>query len=127
MSRLDRGVEGFHAGQLLLAREGDEQDRVRRGNADRHDRAHQRGHAEGRIGDVEHRDDAAEGRRQRQDDDERIAESLIVHDHQQVDEYGGEQQADAMLRKASFMLSIWPVTWIVLPGVSSFLSSARSC
>ena len=25
----------------------------------------------------------------------RIAESLVVHDHQQIDEHGGEQQADA--------------------------------
>ncbi len=28
-----------------------------------------------------------------------------------------------MSRKASFMLWIWPVTWIVLPGESSFFSS----
>jgi hypothetical protein len=28
-----------------------------------------------------------------------------------------------MSRKAWFMLSIWPATWIVLPGLSSFLRS----
>jgi hypothetical protein len=28
-----------------------------------------------------------------------------------------------MSRKAWFMLSIWPVTWIVLPGASCFLRS----
>ena len=43
------------AGELLLAREGDEQDRVRRGDADRHDRAHQRGNVERRAGDEQHR------------------------------------------------------------------------
>ena len=75
--------KALHAGQLLLAREGDEQDRVGRRDADGHDRAHQRGHAEGRIGDVEHRDDAAKGRRQRQDHDKRIAEVLVIDDHQQ--------------------------------------------
>ena len=48
------------AGQLLLAREGDQQDGVRRGDADRHDRAHQRGHVERRAGDEQHRDDAAQ-------------------------------------------------------------------
>ena len=81
--------------QLLLARERHEQDRVRRGDADRHDRAHQRGHVQRRAGDEQHRDDAAERRRQRQDHDERIAEVLVVHDHQQIDEDRGEQQPDA--------------------------------
>ena len=39
-------------------------------------------------------------RRQRQDHDERIAEVLIVHDHQQIDEHRGEQQADAEIAES---------------------------
>ena len=60
---IERRLEGAHARLALLAREGDEQDRVRRGDADRHDRAHQRGHAQGRAGDEQHEEDAAAGRR----------------------------------------------------------------
>ena len=82
------------AGQLLLARERHQQDGVRRGDAHRHDRAHQGRHVEGRPGHEQHRENAAERRRQGQDHDERIAEILVVHDHEQVDEHGGEQQAD---------------------------------
>ena len=38
-------------------------------------------------------------RRQRQDHDEGIAEILIVHDHQQIDEHGGKQQPDAEIEE----------------------------
>ena len=38
-------------------------------------------------------------RRQRQDHDERIAEVLVVHHHQQIDEDRGKQQPDAEIRK----------------------------
>ena len=52
-------VESRLACYLLLAGEGDEQDRVRRRDADRHDRSHQRGYVKRRSGDEEHRDNAA--------------------------------------------------------------------
>jgi hypothetical protein len=51
--------------------------------------------AQGRVGDVEHRDNAAKGGGQRQDDDKRVTKILIVHDHQKVDENGSEQEPDA--------------------------------
>src|SRR6266446_3737547 len=70
---------------------------VRRGDADRHDRAHQRGDVERRAGDEQHGDDAAQGRRQRQDYYERIAKILVVDDHEQIDEHGCEQQPDAQI------------------------------
>src|SRR2546425_6519393 len=41
-----------------------------------------------RAGDEQHRDDAAQGCRQRQDYYEGVAEILIVEDHEQIDEYG---------------------------------------
>ena len=90
MAGAQRGLKGGVAFQLLLACEGHEQNRVRRSNADRHDRAHQRRHVQRGAGDEQHCDDAAKRRRQGQDHDERIAERLVVHDHQQIDEDGGE-------------------------------------
>jgi hypothetical protein len=54
---------------------------------------------QGRAGDVEHRDNATEGGGQRQDDDERVTEILVVHDHQQVNENGSEQEPDAHIAK----------------------------
>ena len=90
------------AGKLLLVGKGHEQDRIGRGDADRHDRAHQRGNAERRAGDEQHDEDAAEGRRQRQQHHQRIAEVLIVHHHEQEHEHGGEQDADAEIAEAVF-------------------------
>ena len=43
MGRVKGGPESAPAFELLLAREGDQEDGVRRGDADRHDRAHERG------------------------------------------------------------------------------------
>src|SRR6202030_2506805 len=51
--------------------------------------------AQGRVGDVEHRDNAAKGGGQRQDDDKRVTKILIVHDHQKVDENGSAGEPDA--------------------------------
>ncbi len=91
MACFNGGLEGGLAGQLLLARKSHEQDRVCRGDADRHDRTHQRGHVESGAGHEQHGEDAAQRRWQGENDDERIAEILIIHDHQQIDEHGGEQ------------------------------------
>src|SRR5271165_3115816 len=95
MASVDRGPERRPAAELLFPREGDQQNRVRGGYADRHDGAHQRGDAERRASDEQHRDDAAQSRRERQDDDERIAEILVVDDHQHINEHGREQEPDA--------------------------------
>jgi len=48
MGRVKGGSERAPPYELLLAREGDQKDGVRRGDADRHDRAHQRGNVERR-------------------------------------------------------------------------------
>ena len=83
--------------KLLLTREGDKQNGVSGGDADRHDCAHQRGHAKSRAGDKEHGENAAECGRQCQDNDERVAEVLVVHDHEHIDEDRGEEQPDAQI------------------------------
>ena len=112
---------------LLLASEGDQQDRVRRSHADRHDGAHQRGDAERRAGGEQHGEDAAEGRRQRQQHDQRVAEVLVVDDHQQVDQHGREQRARCRdWRRRRSCSRSGPMTWIVLPGVSFFCRSATT-
>src|SRR5262249_23386882 len=84
---------------LVLPAHEDEENGIRRCDADRHDRAHQRGDAERRAGDEQHRDDAAQGCRQRQDYYEGVAEILVVEDHEQIDEYGRKQQSDAQIAK----------------------------
>ena len=94
MSRIDRGLECGPAGELLFPREGDEQNGIRRGNANRHDRAHQGGHTQARAGDEQHRDDSAQRRRKGQNDDEWIGEILVIHEHEQIDQHGGEQQSE---------------------------------
>ena len=95
MSGLDGGLESRLACKLLFAGKRHQQDGIRRRDADRHDRSHQRRHVQRRAGDEQHGENAAQRRRQRQDDDERVAEILVVHDHQQVDEHRRKQQSDA--------------------------------
>jgi hypothetical protein len=97
MARVKGGAERASPFELLLPRERDQQDGVRRGDANRHDRAHERRDVERGAGDEQHREDADQGRRQRQDDDERVAEILIVDDHQQIDKHRSKQEADAQI------------------------------
>ena len=56
----ERRVVRVAPGLALLVGEGDHQDAVRRRDADAHDRAHQRRHAERRLRDEEHPRDARE-------------------------------------------------------------------
>jgi len=87
--------------QPLLIRERDQQNAVRRGDANGHYRSHQRGNVERRACHEQHGEDAAQGNRQRQDHHERISEVLVVHDHQQVDEHGSEQEPDAEIAEGA--------------------------
>src|SRR5262245_20648273 len=99
MTCVKGGTERASPIELLFTRERDQENGIRRCDADRHDRAHQRGDAERRAGDEQHRDDAAQGCRQRQDYYEGVAEILVVEDHEQIDEYGRKQQSDAQIAK----------------------------
>ena len=72
-----------------------DQDAVRGRDADAHDRAHQRRHAERRVRHEQHPGDAGERAGQRHQDDERVEPRLEVDDHQQVDEQHREEQAVA--------------------------------
>ena len=53
-------------------------------------------------------------------------EALVVHDHQQVDEHGGEQQADAEIAEAPIHALDLARDRIVLPGASCFCRSATT-
>ena len=80
-----------------LAREADEQNAVRRGDAHAHDRAGQRRDRQRRAGHEQHPDDAGERRRQRRDDDERIEPRLEVDHDQQIDEHDRAGEAEIEL------------------------------
>ena len=70
---VERRVERGPAFALLLVREGDQQDAVRRRHADAHDRAHQARHAERRVRhrkSIQTMPTNAPGKRR--DDDERV-------------------------------------------------------
>ena len=77
----------------LFVGEGDHQDAVGRGHPDAHDRAHQGGHAEGRLGQEQDPEDAGQRPGQRGQDDERVQPRLEVHHHEEVDEQDREDQA----------------------------------
>ena len=78
----------------LVVGEGDQQDAVGRGHADAHDRPHQRRHADRRLRDEQHPQDAGQRAGQGHEDDERIEPRLEIHDHQEIDEQHGEDQAE---------------------------------
>ena len=78
-------------GQPLLG-EGHDQDAVGGGDADAHDGAHQRRHAERGAGEEQKDHDARQRSRQRGNDDEGIEPRLEVHDDQQVDEHDREPE-----------------------------------
>ncbi len=95
MAGSDGGIARGKAGLALLAGEGHQQDGIGRSDTDRHDRSHQRGHAEGRAGREQHGDDADQRRREAEQHHQRVAEVLVVHHHKQVDQHRREQEADA--------------------------------
>ena len=64
----------------------------------------------------QHPDDADERPGQGRDDDERVEPALEIHDHQQVNEHGGERRGPAPARNALFMLSTWPRRLMIVPA-----------
>ena len=79
--------------RALVVGEGDHQDAVGRGHADAHDRPHQGRHADGRLGHVQHPQDAGQRPGQGREDDERVEPALEVDHHQEVDQQHREHQA----------------------------------
>src|SRR5262249_15379468 len=85
--------------QAFVSGEVNQQDAVGRGDADRHNRAHHRRDADGRLRYKQHPDDAGERAGQSHHDNERIEPGLKIDGYQQVDEDGGERQSNAQARK----------------------------
>ena len=75
--------------------ERDQQNRVGHRDPDRHDRAHERLNVERGAGRQQHQQDAAEHRRNGQNDGERQAHGLEIRREQQKDHEHRQQQPDA--------------------------------
>ena len=102
----------------LFVGESDMQDAVGGRDADAHDRAHHRPTLKVVCVRNSIHTMPANAPGKRRDDDERISPRLEIHDHQQINERGGEDETEAQLLNALFMLSTWPRTLIVFPGGS---------
>ena len=85
----------------MFVRECDQQNAVRGGDADAHDRAHHRLDVERRVREEKHPHNAGERAWQRGDDDERISPRLEIHDHQKIDERGRENETEAEFAERS--------------------------
>ncbi len=75
-----------------VAREGDDEDGVRRRGAHAHDGAGQGRHGQGRARQEQRPGDSTERRRQSHDDDERVEPRLEVDHDDEVDQHDGQRE-----------------------------------
>ena len=77
----ERGLPGISTFQPLIVCKRHQQNTIRGGHTHAHNRAHQRRHAEGSLGDKQHPDDAGHGARERRENNKRIQPGLEIYGH----------------------------------------------